>query len=1281
MPERPAPFNTVEEAENFLAENPQFTPRTPLATPEAALAYVNAARASDWQSTITDRRNNILRTFVAEPTIEEGQTASPEQRAEQASNFVNNLAQAATLSDINLNDFSVNTLAKTAFGVRDLDAGKISKEERKILTTQLDALIKDGFLNKVGPSRYGISYQPTARPEAKPQTAQEARQDVADFTEKLATDTLDEATMLRAGAVKTPAPIAPIQPQDEADLWRGYSLNAGPQANSPFVREARNIAAVRKRSFTRPEFVEFAGQLGAAPTPEARDRVINDFVTGAAIRTPTSKTTVNVDGVERETTPENIQQTVEEIRTGRPATGAPPSESPDAPIPGTAETQFTTGPELKTGKDIGARLDKQYEDSITGIFKYFASPIMTMGKVNPIFRPASEALKRLYTRSQEATTSFAQLLEPAAGLSRESQAKIKNAMEEARRTQQKPDRANFTDAEYKAMESLWQVGQRGLDFVIESYTNKYFDPRNATTQEEQARLEAFQKERGMKHLWEMTPQQLENASPRGWKEMQRYNRMRDPYFFPQVATGSHFVAAYKRMPGGKEELVALLPFNPLTRPQKIRGFADPEAAAVKALREEFPDTKTHRVMSKGIQFENDQRASAVRKDGDFIAQYLQELSQVTGPEGKQIIARMSKEIDKAQMDRLFRPYKGILRTTTPENAADYILDTLPKYYLSLAKIQARNYVRDDFAKAIEPLTPNDQRYWNDLLDYATTPTEAFGTARALAFFMYLGLAIDTALINFSQLFFVSWPRLVRDGDAKATQYFGSAVKTVLLNRNVLKAFKGDLAYTNDVISKNLNKDEAAALIKAREQGIFTPLYTNESRGQVSADSLRRFGVADKKAGSLAKGINWAADIAGRFMQAVEEVNRLSTFLAAYRMAKENPDVIARVNKIDNAQYATPYEYAANTVFDTQFITSKEDRALVQRFTPVAEVATQFLSFPLKMIEQYVRHASMVLQGIKKQDMVVAKAGAVSLIGMIFPLVAVAGIWALPFADTIRELLERLIKAIWGSPVDFKVEIEKMLDNRYLASVINNGMSHAGGYASLQKRLAIDPVPAQDLLSASTLALFGPVGGLIELPFRGYDYWKNGDYWGLAATIAPRAVGNAIKGGQLATDAEQWSRRGIRMVTPEDIQRIDEGQRVPSSIRQAIGFPPPELFDMRENFGRKQEVNEQIQKATERVNVELSRHVLRFLEAQQRGDLDGQAKASDDFRRRVLEISYENDGKPPSQQILINQSAIRQRAYQDFLGATNPQVLIEKTRRQARPEMQEEIERRSRYPAQ
>jgi hypothetical protein len=118
-----------------------------------------------------------------------------------------------------------------------------------------------------------------------------------------------------------------------------------------------------------------------------------------------------------------------------------------------------------------------------------------------------------------------------------------------------PDRAAFTPEEYAAMESLLKGGQRAYDLLIESYVNKYFDPALATSPEERARLEAFQQQRGDKHLRDMTPDQLSAASPRGWQEMQTYNRMRDPFFFPQLSIGSHFVAAYERMPGGKEKLL------------------------------------------------------------------------------------------------------------------------------------------------------------------------------------------------------------------------------------------------------------------------------------------------------------------------------------------------------------------------------------------------------------------------------------------------------------------------------------------------------------------------------------------------------------------------------------------------------------------------------------------------------------------------------------------------------------------------------------------------------
>lgn len=1248
-PERPQAFTSPQEVEAFLAENPRFTPTVPVATPEAAVALVNAARVADWQKTITDTRQQAIDEFLNKPEpVTDGETALPANREAQASEFFTNLGEAQARGNLDLNSFTPSQVARSALTMRDLDPGKPSKSELKSIVTELNALADAGYLRKLTPRTYGISTEPVA---PAPPSQTDVQQEIAAFNEQLATGTLTPETMQRMGAE---APAAPIQPQDEANLWRGYSLNAGPQARSPFVAQARNIAAIRQRPFTRPEFNDFAQQLGAATTPEARDQVYNDFINRRQAPAPAA------------------QPAPPPAAASTPAAAPAPSVSP--------ETTVVGGPELKTGSQINERVEKQYDDTITNpIYKYFASPIMTMGKVSPLFRPVAEALKRFYTRSQEGTTTLAEFLEPAARLSEDSRAKIALALQDARSRQQMPDRAAFTPEEYAAMESLLKGGQRAYDLLIESYVNKYFDPALATSPEERARLEAFQQQRGDKHLWDMPPEQLSAASPKGWQEMQTYNRLRDPFFFPQLSMGSHFVAAYERLPGGKEKLVRLYAYNPLNKAQKVRGFANPETRSINYLKQEFPDANRYRIMSRGIQFENDARANQVRLDGDFIAQYLQELSKVSGREGQQIIARMSKEIDKAQMNRLFRPNKDILRAVTPDNAAEYILDVLPKYYLSVAKIQARRYIQDDFARAVEPLTPNDRAYWDQLLDYATTPTEAFGTARALAFFTYLGFAADTALINMSQVPFVTLPRLSRDGGASGAKYLLSAVNTVLFNRNFGKILKGDLAFTDDFIRKVLNKDEAAALVKARQQGIFTPLYTNESRGQVTADSLRRYGVADKDASKFANNINWLADIGGRLMQAAEEFNRLSTFLAAFRMAKARPDVMATANKVDNANYTNPYDYAANVVFDTQFITSKEDRALVQRFTPAAEVATQFMSFPLKMTEQYVRHAGMLIRGLAKQDPVLAKAGAVSLFMMVGPLIGTAGIWGLPFADSLRELLERLIKEIWGTPIDFKVEIEKMLDGNTfaglsLSSIVNNGIPHAAGYMSLQKRLGIDPLPAEDLLSGSTLALFGPVGGLLEKIPQSYQYYKNGDYWGLAATLLPRAAGNIVKGAQFAIDEEQWTRRGTRVVTPEVLRDIDKESRVPASVRQAMGFPPPELFDVRERVARARELNTQMQSQTEKVNLELARMLMRVYEARDRNDTAAAAEAANQYRNRRNQILFEQDGKPLDQRIIINENAIRDRAIKDLQGRGSPEVLLRESRRQARPALIEELQR-------
>lgn len=1254
LPERPRPFVSPAETETFLAENPQFTPPVTMPTPEAATQFVNAARVADWQKTVNATRQQAVNEFLGVPAPQpDVETQMPVNRQVQASQLLGNMATAAGYGDINLNSFTANNVARAALSSRDIDPGRPSKTELKSITDELNALADAGYLLKTSPKTYAIS---TQAPPAPQPTRAEEQQAVQAFTERREAGTLDAPIMQQVGA----QPIQPtVEPRDEAALWQGYSLTAGPQANSPFVTQARNIAAIRKRPFTRPELTRFAQELSKA-APEAQPEVINSFINARAPQVaPTQATNAPPPPAARPAAP--TQQ------------AAPP---PPPPTSKSAESTLMEGPELVSAEQGKQLLERQYKDSITNpIMKYLSSPIMTLAKVKPIFKAVADAMKRLYTRSQEATTEFSQLLEPAAQLPDASRAKIALAMQEARSRQQMPNRDAFTPEEYAAMESLFKAGQRTYDYFIDSYVKKYYDPKNAKTPEDRARLEAFQQQKGNRLITDMDPQVLQDASPIGFREIQTYNQLRDKFFFPQVSLGTHFVAAYRKKPGGEKDLVRIYFYNPLNKRQSFLGFQDPEARAINYLRQEFSDPDQFVIMDRGMQAENDARAQQVRKDGDFIAQYLQELSRVSTSEGKRIIERMSAEINKAKMDQIFRPNKDILRAVTPDNAAEYIMDIMPKYFLSAAKIQAREYIRDDFAEAVAPLTPNDRAYWNDLLNYSTVPSEAFGTARALAFFMYLGAAIDTALINMTQGPFVAYPRLMRDGGAEASKYYGSSLATSLGTLEVGKLFGRDLGYTDAIIKKKiLSKDEVDALTQARNQGIFTPIYTNESRGNVSVESLRSLGI--KNASAVANGINKLTDFSGRFMQAAEEFNRVSTFIAAYRMAKANPSAMQTANRIDNTSYSNPYDYAAGVVFDTQFITSKEDRALIQRFTPAAEVATQFMSFPLKMVEMYARHGSMLVRGIAKGDPVLAKAGAVMLAGLLAPLITFAGIWALPFADSLREITERLIKFVWGTPVNFKVEIEKMLDGNRFASIINNGLPHAYGYVSLQKRLAIDPMPAEELLSASTLSLFGPVGGLIEKIPLAAQYYGNGDYWGLAATLLPRAVGNVVKGAQLAIAEEQWSRRGTRTIEPEAVRR--EGV-ASASIRQAIGLPPPEFVNIRERIGRQQELNTQMQSATEKVHKELARIQLRIFEARNANDTAKAAEGLRQFRERVAEINRENEGKPWASRVNINLSAVRERAIKDLQGRGAPAVLIQETRQPARPELIEELRRQGILP--
>ena len=1249
LPERPEPFATAEQAEAFVAENPRFTPTIPLPTPEAAVQVINAARLADWQQSVTSSRQQAIDEFVGKPApAPEGQTVMPVDRQQQIGELISNVAPAIEAGNFNLNSFNAPAVARAALGARDIDPGRISKTELKTITDELNALAEAGYLKKPTPRTYALNTEPVTPPA--PTQAEEA-QAVQAFTENEEAGTLTPEIMQRMGAT----PLQPtVVPEDEAALWQGYSLNAGPQNRSPFVQTVRNIAQERQRPFTRPELGEFASALSAAPTAEAQRAVIDDF---------TSRRQASAAGPVPTTS-------AEAAKTKDPASGA--GEATE-----TIEEALLTPPKNMPLKQQQKLIDNQYRDSFEGgVFaKLLASPIAFFSK-QPRYQTSADLMDRYYVRNHQGLSDVSGLYTPILELPAESQARAILALQDASVNRRMWNRDQFSAQENAAMDGVIASMQRQLDFIIDSYVSEYFNPATATNPQERARLEAFQQKKGDRLIFDMPAEEVRAASPQGFAAAQSYNKIRNPFYIPQISQGSHFVAAYERLPGDKKKLVRIYFYNPIKGVQKARRALgmqrDFEAIALRRLREEFPDSKRYYVMERGVESTADQEAGNLRRDGDFIAKYLEELRQVSGKEAKQIIARMSNQIDKAQMDRIFRPNNDKLRAVIPENAVDYVRETIPNYLIAANRLQARRAVRDDFNRSLEGYNNEERKYWDDTFNYASTPTEAFGTGRALAFFTYLGFNFSTAVIQFTQNPTVLVPRLLRDGGGAidTTRYALSAAKDVYGTLDIMKSLGNELDYTNSLVKRGvLTADEVNAIKQGVRSGRLNPVQAVELRSSISADDFRKVGAADKDATTLAKGANKVIDLSGRMLAAVDETNRLTAFLSAYRLAKARPDVMARAGRLDNREYRTPYEYAEAVVGDTNFRSVKEDRALIQRFHPIAEVMTQFMSPVFKLMEIYARSAAQTIRGLKTGDLEMARAAALQFAAMTTIQVALAGVWSLPLAERMRELVEFVMKEAFDDPADLEQQLERFLGNGFLASLLSYGLPHAQGTISLNSRLKIDPLPQGSVTEWDALSLLGPVGGFGTKAADFYNAYKMGDTLGMlyAFPLMPTAAANLIKAGQLAIDEEQWTKRGGRIIAPEDVRKAAASGIVPPSVQQAVGFAPPEFADIRRGAARVKELESLNKDSTRRANLELSRLLLRVLEAQQDGRQADAERYSVEYRRRFEEIAREQEGKPEAQQVRLNPQAIYNQAQQDLRGRGSPEVLTRQTRVPARSE--------------
>jgi hypothetical protein len=933
--------------------------------------------------------------------------------------------------------------------------------------------------------------------------------------------------------------------------------------------------------------------------------------------------------------------------------------------------------------------------------RWFYSPILTASKLNPAVRPAGRAMNAYRRRANQFQGEVQpQLVEGSASLTPQELATVTRLREESSISgREAPGVANLSENARKFYNNQIAAMNRVWDYWISASAIRYFDPAATTDPVAKARLNQFWRKHRNKDLWQIPQADLRAASPEGFSTMQELEALRNPYYLPMSAEGTHFIAAYKIGADGKRtgKPVKMVAFNPLPANKKGGRRPDPEVYAREELARRGFTPDQYYITPTPVEFTRDGEARALRDNSDVLAKFLNELNNVRGirndSEAQNMLRSFMTSLDKAKMKSFMRPNQGIMVPFTALNDSTYLTDVVPRHTAALGKLQARLYTNDSFNRAIQNLDAPTQEYFRDLRDYATQPTESTLVARlrTLSFHYFIGPALDSMMLNMTSTYNSTMPLLIRDSGnpAQAIKIGQGALNDAI--RYLDQAVKSDTKnFDNAIVNAGRNPKEREALRRAAKLGAFPPAMTVDM-GAIS-EGVRTQTLVDAgipNAATVAKNFNRLINLFGKPQQASEQINRAAAFLAAYRLAEANPSVIERANRIDGYNFTGPdatFEYAMSRVDDSQFIMTPEDRALILRATPLNELAFQFMSYPFKMTEVFLRQGTNVIRGIKEGNPELAKVGALGLMSYTVPLVLLAGVWGFPGAELLRDGLEELIKVVWKDVENFDQDLYEyardlpLIGSEFTADLVTRGAPHALGVFTGSTRLGLNPFQFQDLMSAGPAMALGPVGSLPGKAVEAYQFSKEGDYLNALAAIMPRFAGNVARGVNVGFGTgEVRTPEGRTTINQTQIAELDSQQGVPTWIRMAIGLPPPEFLDLRTARRYAEELSKASRPYTEWANGSIARLLSEEQRATTRGDQEAANRARRELDTLLNEIDERNKRLQATGRLesiyIPNERAIMERVRDRLEGTTEPDRLLQKGTPRSRESIQQMLESR------
>lgn len=493
-----------------------------------------------------------------------------------------------------------------------------------------------------------------------------------------------------------------------------------------------------------------------------------------------------------------------------------------------------------------------------------------------------------------------------------------------------------------------------------------------------------------------------------------------------------------------------------------------------------------------------------------------------------------------------------------------------------------------------------------LAQYIKNPQEEGQVIRGWMFAQYLGGSVASAVVNLTQPIAVSFPYLSQ---------FGGAVKAAAqLSKSSSDWGKSLKNKNNDHFEMDLRE----AIERAEADGTLSPQEVHNLMKMASGKNPLRAGDGTKIGNAKALAGNSLSRVSlawGSLFSLAEQVNRRVTFVAAYRMAKEQG--------MDN-----PAEFATNSIKETQFVYNKASRMNWGRGAVGGTLMT-FKTYTVSYMELMHRLWTQGEKGSVERDQGRKAVGI--MIGTLFLL---GGAGGLPFMEDAEDLVDG-IGQIMGYNFSSKKVRQQFLDEwvgEMAGDFIDGGISSVSGSPTdVSGRLGLgNLIPGTGIFKERTsnsrdvLEIVGPAGDFVGRVATGTrDIAKgvaNLDSTSLkkgALEFAPTAVRNAVKGTSMATSGIYKDTKGYKVA---DVTPVDAAFKF-------FGFQPRDISKI-------QEANYLGQSSTSYYNLRASS--IRALWAA--GVVEGNQSKVDDARDAVKDWNKKN----PNQKIIIKPNDIARR---------------------------------------